>query len=68
MRILILCLIIVCNFSFSQTLKGKVQNTLKEPISANILIKNSENKNLIESYQSDYFEFQRKQKWTQNQM
>ena len=53
MRILILCLIIVCNFSFSQTLKGKVQNTLKEPISANILIKNSENKNLIESYQSD---------------
>ena len=50
MRILILCLIIVCNFSFSQTLKGKVQNTLKEPISANILIKNSENKNLISEF------------------
>ena len=50
MRILILCLIIVCNISFSQTLKGKVQNTLKEPISANILIKNSENKNLISEF------------------
>ena len=50
MRILILCLIIVCNFSFSQTLNGKVQNTLKEPISANILIKNSENKNLISEF------------------
>ena len=50
MRILILCLIIVCNFSFSQTLKGKVQNTLKEPSSANILIKNSENKNLLSEF------------------
>lgn len=38
------------NFIFGQTLKGKVQNTLKEPISANILIKNSEDKTLISEF------------------
>jgi hypothetical protein len=38
------------NVIFAQTIKGKVQNELKEPISANILIKNSENKTLISEF------------------
>lgn len=37
-------------FSFSQTLKGSIQNQKKEPISANILIKKSQNKNLISEF------------------
>ena len=41
-------------FSFnniqSQTLKGKIQNDAREPILANIAIKNSENKNLISEF------------------
>lgn len=50
-KVLILILAsLFSNIIFSQTLKGKVQNTLKEPISANILIKNSEYKNLISEF------------------
>ena len=50
-KVLILILAsLFSNIIFSQTLKGKIQNTLKEPISANILIKNSENKNLISEF------------------
>ena len=37
-------------FSFSQTLKVSIQNQKKEPISANILIKKSQNKNLISEF------------------
>ena len=50
-KVLILILAsLFSNIIFSQTIKGKIQNTLKEPISANILIKNSENKNLISEF------------------
>ena len=40
----------VCTSVTSQVIKGKIQNELKEPVSANILIKNSENKNLISEF------------------
>jgi hypothetical protein len=40
----------VCTTVTSQVIKGKIQNELNEPISANILIKNSENKNLISEF------------------
>lgn len=47
-------LIFIFCFSFnniqSQTLKGKIQNDAREPILANIAIKNSENKNLISEF------------------
>ena len=38
------------NITFSQSLKGKVQNETKKPLSANIIIKNSENNNLISEF------------------
>lgn len=50
-----LLLFILTSFvGFTQTIRGKIQNKLKEPISVNIIIKNSENKNLIsEFFKSD---------------
>lgn len=47
---IVVLVLLFSNIVFSQTIKGKVQNELKEPISANILIKNSENKNLISEF------------------
>lgn len=49
-KILILFLLFFFNFSFSQTLVGKVKSEATEVISANILIKNSENKQLISEF------------------
>ena len=42
--------LLFCNNALSQIIKGKVQNQSKEPISANIFIKNSENKDLISEF------------------
>ena len=43
-------IIFFLNSVYGQIIKGNIQNALKEPISANILIKNFENKNLISEF------------------
>ncbi|MCI9846696.1 hypothetical protein [Flavobacterium pectinovorum] len=48
--ILFTILLIVLNFSYSQNLKGKVINESNQAITGNIIIKNSENKNLISEF------------------
>ncbi|MFY8159792.1 MAG: hypothetical protein ACOVNU_00550 [Candidatus Kapaibacteriota bacterium] len=56
------------NSLYSQTIKGNIQNDLKEPVSANFLIKNSENKNLISEFfranDNGDFNFILKEKYT----
>jgi hypothetical protein len=42
--------LLLYSLSFSQTIKGNVNSETNEPLSANVLIKNSENKDLISEF------------------